>query len=104
MESTYENIELSPTTRTIPFSAAHSKRKSQRQHQFMKVIVIKSKYFYRGKDNTFIMHNDLCVRNVRKLRFHSFGKCLQREVSWVHTCGYVHVCIQLASAYSQEAP
>jgi len=47
----------------------------------MKVIVIKRKCFYRGKDTTFIMDSDLCIGDVRKLRFHSFSECLQREKS-----------------------
>ena len=48
-ELTYEKMELSPTTLTIPFSAAHSKSKSSSQHHFMTIIVIKRKYFYEGR-------------------------------------------------------
>ena len=48
----------------------------------MKTIVIKTQAFLRrGNDTTFIMDNDLCIRNVRKLRFYSFGECLQGEKS-----------------------
>lgn len=51
----------------------------------MKVIAIKRKYFYRGKDTTFVMDSDLRIRNVRKLRLHSFSECLQREKSAGYT-------------------
>src|SRR6266851_1489694 len=75
-------VQLGPTTRTIPFSAAHSERlKGRSQHHGMGLTMTSRKHLCRGKDPTFITDSDLCIRNVRELRFHSLSENLQRKVS-----------------------
>ena len=59
---------------------------------------------YARERSTFITDSDLCIRNVRELGLHPLSEGLRRKVSWVDTRGHVHVCIQLVSACSQEAP